>query len=135
MPPIPRRHIALALIGALHVGIGLRLALSAISPGDPDLAIWHELLPPWLRVALWSLAGLLCLVFALSDATERSGWVIAILMPMERTASYAWSVLMWVIPGWPPGAVGSLGGAGFWAAVTCLIWLMAGWPEQREGRA
>lgn len=130
-PYIPRRRAALVLLGLMHLGMGLRLIGLPAGPGDPDLAIWHELLPLWLRVVLWAGLGAVAIVSAVTGG-ERIGWTLVILMPVERSLSYAWSGLMWIVPGWPPGALASFGGAAFWTVIAGIIWLMAGWPEPQQ---
>ena len=125
-----RRRTALALLALLHVGMGLTLVLQPAEPPMPGVAVLHELLPVSLRIALWVGCGAAMAAAALSYRGEHIGWGVAIVMPVERAISYGWSALMWMVPGYPPGAVASLGSAFIWTAVAAIVWLMAQWPEE-----
>lgn len=125
---LPPKHEALTLLGVVHLAMGLALTVRPPEPGDPALAVLHTLLPNWVRLTLWLGAGIgviACALLAIRHpAVTRWGWSLAVLMPAERAASYTWSALMWVIPGWPPGALPSLGTALLWAALARLVWLL-----------
>ena len=125
-----RRRHALIMIGVLHAGMGINLLTrTGGAAPDPALAILHELLLPVpLRVALWCIIAAAAIITGSTGRGERLGWPLAILMPAERAVSYAWSGLMWVIPGWPPGAVGSWAASLHWLVIGLLIWLIASWP-------
>lgn len=125
----PRRSVALATLGFLHLGMGLRLLLTTESPVDPDIALLHMLIPVPVRVGLWIFVGTMCILLAWRPRTERIGWAVAMMMPIERAVSYFWSGAMAVVPGPPPGAMESFGAMMFWMGVGFLIWLMSGWTE------
>lgn len=125
-----RRRRALVLIGILHAAMAVNLLTRPAMPADPAAAILHEmLLPIWVRVALWAGVAAACIVIGLVGRGERLGWVLAVAMPAERAMSYLWSGLMWIVPGWPPGALSSWATATVWLVIGLLVRHIASWPE------
>lgn len=126
---VPRRRLALMCFGLLWIGQGMHLWLVPQSDVILDKFIIHEFFPIGLRIVAWMLTGLLCILFSTWDDTEKTGWKWAMVMPIERTVSFFISGLMWIIPGWPPGAVNSFGESVYWGIVSLLIWVVAGIAE------
>lgn len=130
-----RRRLILALVGVVHLAMALQLSSGPIRSIDPGVAILHEMLPLPLRIGMWLSLGLACLGLAVHDRTEWIGWAAAMVMPIERAASYAWSGLMWLIPGWPPGAVASWGVSLLWLAISGVLYVVATWEERPVWRS
>ena len=126
-----RQAVALVMIAMIHIGRGLRLLLDT-DPYSPETAVLHDLLPHGWHAAAWLTVGAVLIVMALM-ATRR-GWWLAILLPTLTTLSYLWSVVMWAIPGPPPGSPSALGQVIIWAAITGWIYTTAGWPESEVER-
>lgn len=129
-----RRRIILLLVGLMHLGMGLTLAAGPMPPRNPDLAVLYELIPPTARIALWFGIGLTVIALALIDRrrNEEAAWTVAVLMPMERVASYAWSGIQWLIPGYPPGAAASFGSMIAWLAILGILVTVSRWADHTE---
>ena len=120
-----RKLAALYIVGAHQIGWGIATSLDHLIH-DPGDAVLHELIPaPW-RGGAWLIAGIAVIVLARRPVAP---WVIAMLMPVQRVISHAWSLTMLLIPGSPPGAIDSIGYITAWAALALLIYVIAGWPE------
>ena len=131
---IPKRYVnghrkawALIFIGAYHIGFS-GLALLETGPYDANRAVLYEMLPLAWRVAAWGVIGIACISLA-PTRFERIGWAAAMIMPLERLISHAWSWAMYLVPGAPDG----LSASGFsvlrWLFFAALIRLIASWPE------
>lgn len=127
-----RQSVALLMVAMIHVGRGLRLMLDTDPPYSPETAVLHDLLPHGWHAAAWLVVGALLVALALTKA--RRGWWLAILLPTLTTISYLWSVVMWAVPGPPPGSPSALGQVIIWAAIVGWIYVTAGWPESEVER-
>lgn len=130
MTRLPRRRLALYLIGAAWISHGFTIMHNP-GPRVMDQAIIYENWPLQLRVLIWVLAGVLALGLA-ANGTARAqalGWALAIVPPTIRVVSYLWSVLMWLIPGAPGGEPLSLAYVGFWGSLVGIVWLVSRWAE------
>ena len=120
-----RKLAALYMIGLHQIGWGIATIFDHLIH-DPGDAVLHELIPaPW-RGGAWLLAGIAVIVLARRPVAP---WVIAMLMPVQRVISHAWSLAMLLVPGPPLGAIDSVGYIAAWASLASLIYVIAGWPE------
>lgn len=125
---VSKRSLALTFIGFFLLFQGLRVLEVHVS--NPDLAIAHELyIPRMVRVWLWTLSGGLTILFAWSRNWQWVSVSAAVLMPVERVISYAFSFFHWLAPGPPSGSIWSIVDVGRWVTVTALIIVIAGWVE------
>lgn len=122
-----RQPVALVMVAMIHLGRGLRLLLDTAPTYSPETAVLHDLLPHGWHATAWLAVGVALAGLALTST--RRCWWLAILLPSLTAISYGWSVVMWVIPGPPPGLPSALGQVIIWAAITGLIYIIAGWPE------
>lgn len=130
---LSKRSLAFTFLGVFFILQGVRIYGEAVS--DPDLAIAHELyLPIGLRVCLWTVSGLLVVLYAW--AGPRRQWIssaAAVVMPAERTLSYLFSFIHWTLPGPPGGSPWSIVDAARWGAILGLLLVLAGWVEWDRG--
>lgn len=130
-----RRGAVLLLIGALWIlqGIGIGFARGNLSSGDINSSLLHEYIPTSIRVALWTTTGAIAVLYAFrrGDGADELGWAALVLMPIERTVSYLWGFLMFIVPGIPAGYEPGLIRASGWAAIAGVIVIIAGWPEPK----
>ena len=110
-----------------HLGLGLAVWLGPHEP-HPDYAILFEYLPWWVRSGLWVSMGAAAFIFAYTKH-RRAAWVVLSLMPIVRAIGYAWSALMFLIPGAPGGVKTAFPSLVVWLSVVALVWLLAGWPD------
>ena len=122
-----RKLAALYIVGAHQIGWGAATIFDHLIH-DPGDAVLHELIPPLWRGGAWLLAGLLIIALA-RTRFERLAWIIAMLMPVQRVVSHAWSLAMVLVPGEPPGAPDAPGYIVAWSSLAALIYVIAGWPE------
>ena len=125
-----RKLAALYIVGAHQIGWGIATCLDHLV-ADPADAVLHELIPPVWRGGAWLLAGLLIIALA-RTRYERAAWIIAMVMPVQRVVSHAWSLAMVLVPGLPPGALDAPGYILAWSSLAALIYVIAGWPEVVE---
>jgi hypothetical protein len=113
------RRCALLLFAAMWVGIGVGIIL------DPDNALSRqplllELLPTWLRVALWWTAAVLAAIGSFWPERDKWAWVALSVPASLRAISYA---------------IGSLAGwinvnfAISWIVILCILGVLSAWPE------
>ena len=122
-----RKLAALYIVGAHQIGWGVATCLDRLV-ADPNRAVLHELIPPLWHGGAWIIAGLLIVMLA-RTRFERLAWIIAMLMPVQRVLSHAWSLAMIIAPGPPPGAPDAFGYIVAWSSLAALIYVIAGWPE------
>ena len=127
-----RQAVALVMVAMIHLGRGLRLLLDTDPPHSPETAVLHDLLPHAWHAAAWLTVGVALVALALTST--RRGWWLAILLPTLTSISYGWSVVMWAMPGPPPGLPSALGQVIIWAAITGWIYITAGWPDSEVER-
>ena len=127
-----RRGGLLLLLAVLWAGVAAQVAVTR-TPYDTEAAVLHERMPLAWRVGLWLTSALIMAAAAIigtrDPRMQRIGWAAALLIPAERAAGYLWSVVMVLLPGPPPGSLGSLAGLVEWAVVTAIVYLLAGWDE------
>jgi len=130
-----RRGLVLLMFGLVWVGQGFAVRQQPYSIGDhPVLAF--EYVPVAVRVALWLVSGLFAVYVALTGSPERDrhGYTVLVVLPIERSLSYAFGWVEYMLPT-EGGYAGGLRGALTWLGVTVAIMVIAGWPEpQRQGR-
>ena len=123
-----RRGVALILLGVAWVGFGLTI-LAEPPLVVPDAAIVMDYVPGWAQFVLWAATG----AVAASAGSRRSwqpiGFAVAMAMPVIRVTSFAWSTIMWLVPGAPGGDSRSVGAGMFWLALLALIWTVSTWPD------
>lgn len=127
------RGLALIITGIHWATIGAELAHGAPAI-DPDAAILHELIPTHIRVWLWVGTGTAVAICGAINRWQVWGFLIAMLMPIERMVSHAWSWQAYLIPGGPGGSPGAWALTLRWACVVALLLLMARWREGSPGR-
>ena len=130
-----RRRITLALVGVVHAAMTVQLLTGPERLVDPGVAILHELLPTPVRAALWGSMAVIMLITAGHERWEPIGWLAAMVMPLERAVSYGWSGLMWLIPGWPPGAAASWGASLLYLGLAGILYVVATWEERPVWRS
>jgi len=132
-PPlsIGRRGAVLLILGVIWVFIGISTLVDPYASGGPELGLFHQALPPWLRATAWMVTALVAIASAWRVAGKRDdlGYMALILMPMVRTASFTWAWLIHLIPGGANGAPNGWLGAIVWGTVTVLVFTISGWPE------
>ena len=117
----------LIVIGFLYISRGVQIW---IAPEEtvPSWALLHQMLPSGLHVGLWMVTGLISLIAGLKGKTP-SGFFVIMIMPAECVVSYAWSFVMYLIPGEPQGHLGSLAWFVWWVYFLLVLNLVAAWPE------
>lgn len=123
-----RRGAVLALVGAMQLLFGVILVLHSPAP-NPNDAVLFEYLPIMARSSLWVSYGVVALVCSMRREWQKWGWAAAVLMPAQRAIAYLWSAVMWVVPGPPPGRLGSVLESLVWAMVTVTLVLASSWLE------
>jgi hypothetical protein len=131
-----RRGGCLLIIGLLWILVAYSVIEMPTPNGRPSAP--HERFPVDFRVAMWSIGGFLAMVFAWFRKPGDDAWGFYALLvpPLERALSWAWVVLVnilpagWQWPGEPYPQMGSaLAGFGAWGSVTLLILIISGWRE------
>lgn len=128
---LSRRGAVLALLGIVFIVIGASTPTAAQPPRES--ALFHAVLPPWLRAAAWLGTGVVALVFApiRRPGADRFGFTALVVMPVLNTASYFVAWILYLLP-LEPGVIGTGRGwsaAAVWMAVTGLVIVCAGWPD------
>jgi len=123
-----RRGVALILIGVAWVGFGLTL-LAEPPIVNPNAAILMDYVSGWVQFSLWATTGLVAASAGLRRNWQWIGFIAALAMPVVRITSFAWSTIMWLIPGAPGGDSRSVGAGMFWTALFALIWVVSTWPD------
>jgi len=129
-PHLGRRGGVLLILGVIWVFIGISTIVDPSAGfGADHQGLFHEGLPSWLRATLWIGTALFALSSAWRVAGRRDDWgyMALILMPIVRTASYAWAWLIHLTGGHgdPTGWLGAL----VWATLAILVFTISGWPE------
>ena len=115
----------LVTVGLMEIARGLILLHD---PGTflEDEAVFWAAWPLSLRVGLWVAGGLLGLLAGLICFRLRwVGWVAVVIMPAERVAGHALSLLHWIIPGVPGGSLHAIPYLVWWGGILALIMMMA----------
>lgn len=133
-----RRGACLVLIGTALIVIGIGIEFDP-PPRREGVMILHELLPHWLRAALWALTGAVAVWVggrARLNRDDTWGFVAIMIMPIERCASFAVSWAMYVATDlanrWLP-EVPTIGydrgwySALVWLVVVLLLQMISGW--------
>lgn len=128
------RGIALILLGCNWALIGAQLASETARKIDPDAAILHELIPTPVRVWLWVGCGAAAITCALANRLQGLGFALALVMPVERAVSHAWSWQAHVVPGEPGGAPDAWALSLRWLVIVALVLLMSRWREGSDAR-
>lgn len=124
------RGRVLLAFGVAWVAYGVNLAV------EPPLAtsfrwsgLFHEALPIWLRVLLWSGSGTVSIIAAFMPRGSKDSWgfVAVMFMPAERMASYLVGYFSHLFGG--TGSPAYLASAFLWAAVVSVVLVCAQWPE------
>ena len=123
-----RRGAVLALVGAMQLLFGVMLVLHAPIP-NPNDAVLFEYLPVMARSALWMSFGAVALICSTRREWQKWGWAATVLMPAQRAIAYLWSAVMWVVPGPPPGRLGSVLESLVWTMTTVTLVLVSSWLE------
>lgn len=143
--PLPkilgRRGVALLLTGILWLFTAWGVSLMPIPINRVRAP--HEYAPIELRIAGWGVAGAVAIICAFlwkhvrdSDGfhkLDRLGFALLIIMPVERTLSWA-VVLILYIPGMPhiiplPPIGPAVAGFSVWLVVSLHLFLINGWQE------
>ena len=128
------RGMALILLGCDWAMIGAQLAAETARKVDPDAAILHELIPMPVRVWLWIGFGAAVALCGLVNRLQGLGFTLALVMPVERAVSHAWSWQAHVVPGGPGGAPDAWALALRWLTIVGLVLLMSRWREGSDAR-
>lgn len=128
-------RVFLGLVGGAWIVRAFQVSLDPRIT-DPDWAVLHEALPMWLRTALWALTGAIAIVCAVTGRYISVGFGSAVMMPVERTVSYFWSSMAFIIPGPPSGRPQSIAWMAWWLVVTLIVLLpvIASYAHARESR-
>lgn len=133
--------------GACLLGLGVVWALFGISvmidPQEPRPFVLHEMLPVWVRGALWISSGIVAAWFGSRGAQHDDTWgmVALVLLPIERLVSFAVSWLAWVLTSAAHNIWPSVEAQGFergwyaamlWGVIVVLLRIIAGWPNPRR---
>jgi len=126
-----RRGTVLLILGVIWFFIGISTLIDPYASGGPELGLFHQALPPWLRATLWMGTALVAVASAWRTAGKRDdlGYMALILMPTVRAASFTWAWIIHLIPGVPNGDPNGWLGAIVWGTVTVLVFTISGWPE------
>ncbi|HPV80172.1 MAG TPA: hypothetical protein PLK64_10250 [Dermatophilaceae bacterium] len=123
-----RRGVALILIGVAWVGFGLTL-LAAPPVPDADAAIFMDYIPAVWQFAAWAFTGMVAVVAGARRPWQWVGYIAATIMPILRATSFAWSTIMWLVPGAPEGDSRSVGAGLMWTALIGLVLVVGSWPD------
>lgn len=133
-----RRGVCLLLVGVAWIGIGVGIEAEPPIREDGVLII-HELMPQWLRAALWATTGAAAVwtgVRARLGRDDTIGFVAIMIMPLERTLSFFVSWAMYGVTAllgrWFPDVepIGYDRGwysACVWLIVVLLLQIISGW--------
>ena len=119
------KRASLAAVAVIHIGRGLRIILDA-DPVNPDDAVLAELIPRGVHGWAWLILGLAILGLW---RHQRGAWSLATIAPSLTAISYLWAVLMWAVPGPPPGATDAIGLTLVWGGITWWAAANARWPD------
>lgn len=128
------RGMALILLGCNWALIGAQLAAETSRKIDPDAAILDELIPMPVRVWLWVGCGAVVITCGLVDRLQGIGFALALVMPVGRAVSHAWSWQAHVVPGEPGGAPDAWALSLRWLVIVALVLLMSRWREGSDAR-
>ena len=134
-PTNQQRKVILALLGALWILQGIEI-FSKHEVWVADKAIIYLGWPFGVRVILWCSTGILACLGAVKGTklSERIGWTVLALMPIERFFLHAYSGIAWIIPGAPGGDPWAPLHMARWALIWLVIWLLAGGSSRVEAR-
>lgn len=125
---IPRygyRGRALTLVGLVWILVGLTVLR------EPErVPLVSEWLPLWLRVALWTGAGLVALLTSWwPPGRDRWGFMALVVPAAIRALAYAWSWTLGLVSDGELGDSADWIGATGWVAIVGFVLLLAAWPE------
>ena len=128
-----QRKAILALLGALWVLQGLEI-FNKQEVWVADKAVIYLGWPFGVRVMLWCSTGILACLGAVKGTklSERIGWMVLALMPVERFFLHTYSGIAWIIPGAPGGDPWAPLHMARWALIWLVIWLLAGGKSSVE---
>lgn len=128
-----QRKVILALLGALWVLQGLEI-FNKQEVWVADKAIIYLGWSYSFRVILWCSTGLLASLGAMvgTKLSERMGWMVLALMPIERFFLHTYSWIAWLIPGAPGGDPWAPLYMAKWGLMWFVIWLLAGGKSRVE---
>jgi hypothetical protein len=130
-----RRGAVLLIFGTIWCVHGIRLATDdRPRPGVMPLA---ELVPLPVIGAVWITVGLLGIAYAFRRGPDRDivGFHALVGLSLAWSATYAWSWVLYLVPGPPLGAGHAWSGALIWAAAAALVIVCSGWAEAPQGYA
>lgn len=112
------RGLALTMFGAMFAVIGVGVL------GNPvrDAQLLHTLLPIWVRVGLWTVAGLSGVVTAWRARWQPLGFAALTIPPAERALSFTWAMIS-------EPSIARLTGAAVYVLLSATIVLFSAWPE------
>lgn len=120
------------LLGLVWVLMGWAAVATERGPADPGLGLFHLLIPAEIRFTLWASLGLVAMATALwpkGGRWQTVGFIALLLMPIERSLSYAIGWAVYLLPIEAPGTRLGWTGAVLWAAFAGVIMIIAGWSE------
>jgi hypothetical protein len=128
-PPafLGRRGAVLLILGIAWVLQGARVAVRPYSPPEH----LHEMLPGWLRVGMWVVAGGIAVyaAFRRHPGQDTPGFV-ALMVPLGiRAFSYVWGSFTWLFT--EQGSAVAALDATLWIVLVVLVVTIAGWAEPR----
>lgn len=124
------QRVFLAIVGLLYISRGLQVWF-APEEVVPSWALLHQMLPSKLRVFIWMSTGFISLITGVMGKTPY-GFFFITIMPAERMMSYAWSFVMYLIPGLPEGDFGSLTWFLWWMFFLFVLVLVSAWPDMNR---
>jgi hypothetical protein len=128
---VGRRGAVLLIFGTIWLAVAYGILTGASEQAvTPNAALFHVLLPIWIRVTLWGGCALLAILAALAftPRLQAVGYVALFLPPAERALSYlgGWVVSVFTDGGaegaWVPGLT--------WMAVAIFVIIEARTHEQ-----
>lgn len=127
-----RRGATLLLMGTLWLLVGVSVTHGLDAPYDePPPGVFHLLIPETVRGLIWTVTGMLAVVYAFRPPgfSDAFAWTALYLMPTMRTVSFGvgWldSMIPWGTEGYSRGWVPMV----TWGIVVALIVVCAGWRE------
>lgn len=120
-----RRGTVMILMSALWLYVGVGIILDGPDPRD---GLIHTLWPIWFRSIEWILPAVVAFFMAWR-VNDTPGWVLLLLPPLIRAASFLYGWAVWQIS---DGADGYQDGA--WSSILYLFMIgivltCAGWPD------
>lgn len=128
------RGWGLALLGVVWVLIGVGVAVGASNPPD-NQALWHVIIPRWMRAAMWIVTGLVALVGARWRRCSDIALGVLTIMPTVRLTSYIAAWVTYLIPGVPEGSKWGWYSGAFYIVMLGFVVLVACIPSPSGRRA